>query len=79
MELVRHLSYFKVNLFGTCVRLVWNLKDEKGARTNAKRPWFAFYWISNGLCSSLILFQTGSIQALFGFCVSPITFQTSLV
>ncbi|EQA64304.1 hypothetical protein LEP1GSC062_2020 [Leptospira alexanderi serovar Manhao 3 str. L 60] len=38
MELVRHLSYFKVNLFGTCVRLVWNLKNEKGARTNVKRP-----------------------------------------
>ncbi|EMN42883.1 hypothetical protein LEP1GSC086_1733 [Leptospira weilii str. LNT 1234] len=29
-ELIRHL-------FGICVRLVWNLKDEKGARTNAKR------------------------------------------
>ncbi|EMM73100.1 hypothetical protein LEP1GSC038_0229 [Leptospira weilii str. 2006001855] len=29
-ELIRHL-------FGICVRLVWNLKDEKGVRTNAKR------------------------------------------
>ncbi|EMF80481.1 hypothetical protein LEP1GSC188_0550 [Leptospira weilii serovar Topaz str. LT2116] len=48
-------------------------------RTNTKRPWLAFYRISNELCSCSMISQTSLVRALFKLYPSPIIFQTGSI